>query len=73
MEKYLKEEYAVSYIADGQEDVYFIQSSPKPDTLTEEEFRSEIASIAKERLRRYYGELPNDFHITKIEKVLKEQ
>lgn len=65
------DEYEVFYHANGQDESYFIQSSKGLNVLDESEIANEIADDVTNRFKKEYGELPDDFEIKSVRKILK--
>ena len=65
------EEFEVSYHANGQDASYFIQSTNELNVLDETEIANEIALDATNRFKKEFGELPDDFRIINVRKIIK--
>lgn len=65
------DEYEVFYHANGQDESYFIQSSKGLNVLDESEIANEIADDVTNRFKKEYGELPDDFEIESVRKIIK--
>lgn len=65
------DEYEVFYHANGQDESYFIQSSKGLNVLDESEIANEIADDVTNRFKKEYDELPDDFEIKSVRKIIK--
>lgn len=65
------DEYEVFYHANGQDESYFIQSSKGLNVLDESEIANEIADDVTNRFKKECGELPDDFEIKSVRKIIK--